>query len=281
MKKTWPIASLSFILILIVFDALQQKYYVDTFNLAPDQQPIPLIGVLTSHFYRWMTWALIGMPYVVFMHKSLKSGVEKSILLTRMFAGILVWVLTSILAISLLSIAVQQLDFTVERFKEFLTFFTFQKGLVYTMASVLLTVYLFYTYQSKVIDEKNIVISDLQKTQTELTDAIQKDRVPHLHIKTGYRHTPVPIDEILWIQADDYCVKIHTEQSSFTLRQSLKTLQKKLEPFGFIRIHRSALLNVEFLDQINYRASTVRLKNEAEIPLAKTRVKNLKDRIQA
>ena len=124
-----------------------------------------------------------------------------------------------------------------------------------------------------------VEIKKLRKVNEQLRQHGSHQEVPHLYIKTGHRLKHIPVDEIAWIQSDDYCVKVHTPTATYTLRQSLKHLEEKLQNFRFIRIHRSALLNLDYLDQINYRASTVRLKNQTEVQASKTGIQKLRQQL--
>ena len=52
------------------------------------------------------------------------------------------------------------------------------------------------------------------------------------------------IDEIDWIEAADYNVRIHAGEEVHTLRERLSNLEERLESRAFVRIHRSALVNL-------------------------------------
>jgi two-component system, LytTR family, response regulator len=54
----------------------------------------------------------------------------------------------------------------------------------------------------------------------------------------------VPIQEIDWIEAQDYYVEVHTAGRGYLLRRSLKQLEERLDPRRFARVHRSAIVNV-------------------------------------
>ena len=47
--------------------------------------------------------------------------------------------------------------------------------------------------------------------------------------------------------ADNYTI-LHTPQKKYMLSQTLKVIEQKLSPFGFLRIHRSYLVNVSKID---------------------------------
>jgi len=54
----------------------------------------------------------------------------------------------------------------------------------------------------------------------------------------------VPIEEIDWIEAQDYYVEVHSAGRGYLLRRSLRQLEERLDPRRFARIHRSAIVNV-------------------------------------
>jgi two-component system, LytTR family, response regulator len=65
-----------------------------------------------------------------------------------------------------------------------------------------------------------------------------------LVIKAGGRITFLSTDEINWIEADDKYVHLHTDKISPMVRQTLNAMETQLDPKKFRRIHRSAIVNV-------------------------------------
>ena len=57
-------------------------------------------------------------------------------------------------------------------------------------------------------------------------------------------------------------------------------IEKELKPYRFIRIHRGALLNLSYLDNINFNASSVILQDKTEIPVSKSGEQLLKREIK-
>lgn len=53
----------------------------------------------------------------------------------------------------------------------------------------------------------------------------------------------IPYASIQWIEAEGNYVRIHTSDSSAYLRTSMSSLQERLDPEIFIRVHRSAICN--------------------------------------
>ena len=262
--------------LLIGFDAAQQYYYLTRFNLIPENTSLSLLELMLSHLWRWCIWLLVSTPFFFLVHRTFTKSPEKNLLDFPFLLVLLVSHLCSLLLVSFHSLATQEVDLNFAVFFEFFQFFFYQKGLTFLLALAGSYLLIASYVKEKSMQAQLIEIRELKRTNSELKEQAATSKVPHLQIKIGYSLKSVPIDEIIWIQSDDYCVKVHTEEHSFTLRQRLKVLEKKLAAYGFIRIHRSALLNLHYIDQINYRASTIRLKNKSLVPLSKTGIKRLK-----
>ena len=71
-----------------------------------------------------------------------------------------------------------------------------------------------------------------------------------LVIKAGGRITFLSTDEINWIEADDKYVHLHTAKISPMVRQTLSAMETQLDPTKFRRIHRSAIVNVERIKEL-------------------------------
>jgi len=56
----------------------------------------------------------------------------------------------------------------------------------------------------------------------------------------------------MWVavQAEGNYVSLQRESDSYLLRESISMVAEKLKPYGFIRIHRSALVNTSFVIEI-------------------------------
>ena len=83
----------------------------------------------------------------------------------------------------------------------------------------------------------------------DLLSAMAPER-RQLVVRDGGRTFVIPHDDITWIEAEDYCARIHTRTRTILVRDSLRALADSLEPNGFVRIHRSAIVNVDCVRQI-------------------------------
>lgn len=50
--------------------------------------------------------------------------------------------------------------------------------------------------------------------------------------------------EIAWIEADDYYAAVHARGKRHLVRESLASLQRRLDPAHFVRVHRRAIVNL-------------------------------------
>ncbi|MBI5215273.1 MAG: response regulator transcription factor [Ignavibacteriae bacterium] len=90
---------------------------------------------------------------------------------------------------------------------------------------------------------------------------------------------PIPVDEIIWFEAADYYVNIHTQTKSYLLRETLSNLEEKLDPNVFIRIHRSVMVRISAIKEIRpffEGESFVLLHNGTKLKLGKTYKQKLK-----
>ena len=77
----------------------------------------------------------------------------------------------------------------------------------------------------------------------------------HLVVRDGARTHVVPHDDIVWIEAEDYYAAIHAQGRRILARESLRTLEKTLDPATFARVHRSAIVNTRWIKAMEPLAS--------------------------
>jgi two-component system LytT family response regulator len=64
----------------------------------------------------------------------------------------------------------------------------------------------------------------------------------------------IPVADIDWIGADDYYARIHIGSKSHLLRESLASLETMLDPRRFVRIHRSAIVQIDRVREVKAAA---------------------------
>jgi two-component system LytT family response regulator len=71
-----------------------------------------------------------------------------------------------------------------------------------------------------------------------------------LALKNDGRISFLPVAEVDWIEAADYCVRVHADGRFHLLRESMRELESRLDPRRFFRVHRSAIVNVSRIREL-------------------------------
>jgi two-component system LytT family response regulator len=98
-------------------------------------------------------------------------------------------------------------------------------------------------------------------------------------IKDGSKISIVPVDSIKWIEAQDDYVMINSEQGRFLKKKTMKFFENHLDENMFIRIHRSYIINADFIQHLEQKGKEsyqLILKNGRELPVSKTGLSKLK-----
>jgi two-component system LytT family response regulator len=80
-------------------------------------------------------------------------------------------------------------------------------------------------------------------------------------------------DEIDWIEADDYYAAIHARRGRHLIRESLASLEQRLDRDRFVRAHRSAIVNIDRVRELrDERGETILLlHNGVRVPVSRRR----------
>jgi len=81
-------------------------------------------------------------------------------------------------------------------------------------------------------------------------EAFRAEYPARLLVPEGSKDFFVSVSDIDWIEAADYYVCLHVGARSLMLRDSIKQLASTLDPAKFVRIHRSAIVNVDRVKEI-------------------------------
>ncbi len=104
-----------------------------------------------------------------------------------------------------------------------------------------------------------------------------------LTVRSGSTSVLVAVSEIRWIEgAGDY-VSLHLADSTHLLSERLKTLEKRLDPEQFVRVHRSAIVNVSAvrtLKRLGHGDGEARLDDGTSVRVSRTRRARLQDVLQ-
>lgn len=92
-------------------------------------------------------------------------------------------------------------------------------------------------------------------------------------IKNNDRVFIIKTEEIDWIEAQGNYIRIHLGKQSSLLRETLGNLATQLDPRRFARIHRSQIVNIDHIQELqpwSHRDYRVVLRNGTQLTLSRT-----------
>ena len=88
----------------------------------------------------------------------------------------------------------------------------------------------------------------------------------------------IDFESIQCIEANDYYIKIHADNEVYMVRESLKNIETKLTPKWLARIHKSGLININFLKELipaGHGEFIAKLKSGRELKVSRNYKKNI------
>lgn len=104
-----------------------------------------------------------------------------------------------------------------------------------------------------------------------------------LAIKDGSEVTRVPVDNIQWIDAAGDYMCVHAQDGTHIMRRTMKELEDELDPKKFVRAHRSAIVNINFVNKLISHISGeyhLVLHNGTELKVSRSHRDKVKDMIK-
>ena len=117
------------------------------------------------------------------------------------------------------------------------------------------------------------------KEMEEETTALTPEQHSRVVVKTGNNIRIIPMHEILYLQADDDYVKIHTKEGSYLKKKTISYFEKVMDQNQFVRVHRSYIVQVGQVTRIEpyeKEGHLAILKSGEKIPISKTGYPKLK-----
>ncbi len=92
----------------------------------------------------------------------------------------------------------------------------------------------------------------------------------------------VPIKEIDYISASGPYAELHVGEDTYVIRERMQTLEERLDPEAFFRIHRSAIVQLDRIESLLHGVGgdyAVRLKDGRRIKVSRGRREELEQRL--
>lgn len=85
------------------------------------------------------------------------------------------------------------------------------------------------------------------------------DHLTEIMVRVATRDVLVQVSEIDWIEADSYYARLHVGGKEYLLREPLHMLERRLNPDDFVRVHRSAIVNINRVCEVRYERTGERM----------------------
>lgn len=123
-----------------------------------------------------------------------------------------------------------------------------------------------------------------QKDETirELIHQPLTETLERIVVKSGSKIKVIPVDKIIYLEAQDDYIMIYTEDGKHLKQGTMKHYEDHLDQSAFIRVHRSYIVRVDQVVQIEpYTKETymLKLKNGISLKVSRNGLKNLRDKL--
>lgn len=104
----------------------------------------------------------------------------------------------------------------------------------------------------------------------------------HIFVQKSEKLFNLPVDEIMYLEASgDYTV-ISTKNDQFVSSSGIGKLEELMSPDKFIRVHRSTIINLSFLKEIERHFNggmIVKMQNAKTFPVSRTYAKMIRKKV--
>lgn len=107
----------------------------------------------------------------------------------------------------------------------------------------------------------------VQKAYKNFEKYNTKEADEYIFIKVDSLFLNFNFNNILWVEAFGDYVKIHTDQKIYTVYSTLKTMEQKLPADDFFRVHRSYIVRIDKIKNVDQ--SNLQIENKI-IPISNT-----------
>lgn len=129
------------------------------------------------------------------------------------------------------------------------------------------------------IGDTTIKDDEIEILDNELKPETEVEIIERIVVKSGQKIEVIPIYEVIHLQAEGDYVMIHSIKGKFLKEQTMKSLESCLPPDKFVRVHRSSIINIDFIAQIELfdkQSQLLKLKNGSQVKASLAGYKLLK-----
>ena len=139
-----------------------------------------------------------------------------------------------------------------------------------------------FDYLMKPLTQERFRVS-VERARKSIEQESRADGLPpkqkEFFFKTSNKFVRVRTDEILFVEAlSDYVVLVMETGPKHIVHSTMKAMEEKLEPFGFMRIHRSYIANIEKVQTVAEHVATI---GGRKVPVSKSYQDEFYDKIKS
>lgn len=130
------------------------------------------------------------------------------------------------------------------------------------------------------LSKKQVSHDNLRELKKHVQHNIEK--IERVVVKTGSKIKVIPVEDMVWLESQDDYVMIYTSAGKYLKQETMKHFEEHLDPGQFIRVHRSyivrldAIVQLELYEKGSYLAV---LNTGAKVKVSDSGYKNLKSKM--
>ncbi|HYI08982.1 MAG TPA: LytTR family DNA-binding domain-containing protein [Thermoanaerobaculia bacterium] len=106
--------------------------------------------------------------------------------------------------------------------------------------------------------------------------------IERISVETRGQVRVVPVSKVDYITASGPYAELHVGERTFAIREKMATLEERLDPDVFFRVHRSVIVRLDRIDTLLHAAGgdyAVRLKDGTELSVSRSRREELEAKL--
>jgi two-component system LytT family response regulator len=108
------------------------------------------------------------------------------------------------------------------------------------------------------------------------------EKMERVVVKSGTKIKVIPVEKIIYLEAQDDYVMIYTDEGKYLKQATMKYFEDCLDPSVFIRVHRSYMVHVDQVIQLEPYSRdnfVIKLKNGVALRVSRSGLKSLKEKL--
>ncbi len=115
---------------------------------------------------------------------------------------------------------------------------------------------------------------EIHQAVTEVKDrtTIRADYLTRMSLRAGNNIVLIRVRDVVWIQSHRNKLRVHLDHASYEHRMTMKDIHQRLDPERFLRVHRSAIVNLDHVVEFQLPRcgkAFVHLSNGLALPVSK------------